>query len=234
MLWRLTKDTPFQTPDWRGNERRFVLHRHQDSAGPHLDLRIETPAYLLGWRVDGDALSCACLAMEKGPHPLRWLDEHGAMERVDAGIYQLLERTERSRTFLMKGREGVWRLRAEAEPLFPLSVYGAIREVIAQHGVRPADAAKLVEDGILARSRAVQRLSGLGRELDGDAFEIAAWRRMLDGLSLEEIQAHLRAYEVRFDRRYPPSPVSRPERLPDAEEQGEDEAVALARRIASE
>jgi hypothetical protein len=36
---------------------------------------------------------------------------------------------------------------------------------------------------------------------------------------LDEIQGHLRAYEVRFDRKHPPQPVSRPERLDVDEEQ---------------
>jgi hypothetical protein len=57
----------------------------------------------------------------------------------------------------------------------------------------------------------------LGRELDGSAFDDSVWRRVLAGLSLDEIHSQLRAFEVRFDQKYPPSPVSRPEKLRDAD-----------------
>ena len=72
-------------------------------------------------------------------------------------------------------------------------------------------------DGVTARRRALERFCGLGRELDGSAFDEAVWRRTLESLSLDEITRHLRAYEVRFDHKFPPSPTSYPETLPDSE-----------------
>jgi hypothetical protein len=93
-----------------------------------------------------------------------------------------------------------------------------------------SDAAQLVLDGIAARDRATARLCGLGRELDGGAFDESAWRKSLRGLSLDEIHAQLRAFEVRFDAKYPPAPVSRPERLP---EDGEANRLDVARAIAA-
>jgi len=49
--------------------------------------------------------------------------------------------------------------------------------------------------------------------LDGTAFDDGVWRRALASLSLDEIHSQLRTFEVRFDQKYPPSPVSRPARL---------------------
>ena len=71
-----------------------------------------------------------------------------------------------------------------------------------------------------SRQIAVERLCGLGRELDGAVFDEAVWRKTLRGLSLDEIHRQLHAYEVRFDRKYPPQSVSRPERLPEDKEEG--------------
>jgi len=41
--------------------------------------------------------------------------------------------------------------------------------------------------------------------------------RTLEALTLDELTAHLRTYEVRFDHKYPPSPTSYPEALPESE-----------------
>jgi hypothetical protein len=86
-----------------------------------------------------------------------------------------------------------------------------------------------MRDGALARQRAIERFCGLGRELDAEAFDPAVWRKTLAGLTLEEIQAHLRTYEVRFDRVYPPAPVSRPERLADDGSQRASVALGILR-----
>jgi len=51
------------------------------------------------------------------------------------------------------------------------------------------------------------------------------WRKTLGGLSLREIHRHLEAYEVRFDQKNPPQPVSRPEPL------SEDEVVSYSDRV---
>jgi hypothetical protein len=96
-------------------------------------------------------------------------------------------------------------------------VIRSVSEAIGDCGVDVQQAGRLVSDGMTARRRSIERLCGLGRELDGTAFDDGVWRRILAGLSLEEIHAQLRAYEVRFDQKYPPDPVSRPESLPEME-----------------
>ena len=79
-----------------------------------------------------------------------------------------------------------------------------------------------------ARRNAVERLCGLGALLDDDAFEDGLWRKTLSGLSLGEIHSQLRGFELRFDRQYPPEPVSRPEALSDASlDKRSDEALAI-------
>ncbi len=106
----------------------------------------------------------------------------------------------------------------EDEPALPASAESAaavraIEAAVAECHADMAQAAALVRDGVSARQRATARLIGLGRELDGDAFDETAWRETVAGLNLDAIHAHLRAYEARFDAKYPPQPVSQPEPL---------------------
>jgi len=214
MYWQLIRE-PADPADalpaaWDG---RFVLHRHTDDGGPHLDLRIEHGGVLLGWRIDGTSLDGAPWAIEKGPHPVHWLDQDGDAVREAAGQYAWLERDADGGLLLCAGPGGAFRIRVtRVEAPRPAEVR-ALAEALAEHGVAAADAPRLLADGLTARRRAVARLCGLGRELDGSAFDEAVWRRMLEGLPLDEIHGQLRAFEVRFDQAHPPRPVSRPEPL---------------------
>src|SRR5690606_22504207 len=70
---------------------RFVLHRHADAQGPHLDLRLEAGACLLGWRIDGTELAGEGYATAKAPHPLYWLERDGDAVREDAGTYAWID-----------------------------------------------------------------------------------------------------------------------------------------------
>ena len=112
-------------------------------------------------------------------------------------------------------------------PELPASAARTIAEALHALKAAPADAARLIADGVAARSRATERLCGLARELDGEAFEEKLCRRTLAGLTLDEIHAQLRAYEVRFDAKYPPLPVSKPET--EGEAPRAREAMAIAR-----
>ena len=231
MFWkiRLEKDadgTEEAPVTWDG---RFVLHRHYDSEGPHLDLRLEQEGYLVGWRVDGVTLDGDRWATEKGPHPVQWLEQDGDAVREDAGAYAWLERGPEGGVLVLQGQGGaVRRLEVRRESGLPGAVVGAIREVLEAHRVEPQEAAELIADGVAARQRAIGRFCGLGRELDGSAFDEPVWRKTLAGLTLDEIHTQLRAYEVRFDRKYPPQRVSRPERLPSA---ADEERTGAARAI---
>jgi len=233
MFWKIVReegaDGRAEAPGrWDG---RFVLHRHCDAEGAHLDLRLEQEGYLLGWRIDGVALEETLWATEKAPHPLCWLDQDGEAVREDAGAYAWLERDGAGGVLLLQGRSGEpIRCRVARHAGLPARVVRDVVDALAESGVRNTEAARAVRDGLTARRRAVERLCGLGRELDGAAFDEAVWRKALEGLSLEEIHGQLRAFEVRFDAKYPPQPVSRPERLPDDEADARgDEALAIAR-----
>ncbi len=216
-------------PDALGEEwdGRFVVHRHRDAEGPHVDLRLEQDGFLAGWRIAGEFESGAW-AEEKAAHPVHWLDRDGDAVREDAGVYRWIERGPLRRVVCLKGEHGVRWLRVEAHEGLPAGVACAVRCALDEAELGPESALSLVKDGLVARKRATARLLGLGRELDGDAFDVEAWRRALAGLSLEEVQSHLRAYEVRFDAKYPPLPVSRPERL-DAGASVRGDALAIAR-----
>jgi hypothetical protein len=192
---------------------RFVIHRHRDAEGPHLDLRLEYDGYLAGWRVDATDLTGEPWAAEKAPHPLRWLDQDGDATREDEGRYRRLDWNDDERVVFLRGRNGDRILRARRVEGLPPRVVRAVRDALLDVDQPLECAAKLIRDGLTARARAVGRFCGLARELDGDAFDEALWRKTLERLSLDEIHVHLRQYEVRFDRQYPPAPVSQPERL---------------------
>ena len=229
MFWRLECLDPDPEPPVQ-NGARFVLQRHHDARGAHLDLRLEAGGVLTGWRIEGGALEGVLWATLKPPHPARWLDYEGGAARLEAGDYVWVSDENGARVLRLQGRAGAWRLRvAPWEPMTGAEAR-ALAEAVEACGASWAEAASLVRDGAAARSRAIERLCGLGRELDGDTFDDGAWRRLLGGMALPEIQAHLRAYEVRFDGKYPPAPVSRPEPLPDvASETRTGTALAIAK-----
>lgn len=232
MFWKIScEKCGSEVVDEGSVDGRFVLHRHHDALGAHLDLRIEQDGYLVGWRVDGATLEGEPWATEKTPHPIAWLQQDGDAVRVDAGHYRWVTRDAGVRELVLRSDAGVWRVRLEQEiGLTPESVRGvcaALRACDAD----ASEAGRLVTDGVAARRRAVERLCGLARELDGAAFDEKLWRKTLRGFSLDEIHAQLRTYEVRFDQKYPPGPVSRPEKLPD--EDGRS-AAGMAMAIACE
>lgn len=204
---------------------RFVMHRHCDADGPHLDLRLEQDGWLMGWRIDGLSLADAPWGTEKAPHSIRWLDQNGDAICEDAGTYAWIRRETDSGEIELHGHRGVRRVRVDRVAGLPAHCVREICGAIAAQGVSAEAAAGLIRDGHLARRRAIARLCGLGRELDGSGFDETVWRKMLDTRSLQEIHAHLEGYEVRFDRRYPPQPVSRPEPLPEEGTSGRHERV---------
>ncbi|MDX9972713.1 MAG: hypothetical protein RBU21_06980 [FCB group bacterium] len=213
MYWTLSTEPAAPAPDAYKPEGRFVLHRHRDADGPHYDLRLEQEGYLLGWRIDGDALEGQPWATEKMPHPAQWLEQDGEAARADEGLYAWVERDADRRELILWGRQGDRTVRFTRETGLPPLAQRDIRRTLEEAGAAPARAAQLVADGLTARRRASERLCGLGRELDGEAFDEALWRKSIEGLSLDEIHAQLRAYELRFDLKYPPQPVSQPEPL---------------------
>lgn len=226
MFWKVICEEAGEEPDSRA-DGRFVLHRHRDDGGAHLDLRLEADGCLVGWRIDGESLEDGAWATEKAPHPTRWLEADGDAVRVDAGTYGWLKQGADRRMVELRGDGGVRRLRVTREAGLPVSAVRAVCEALEACGADTGDAGRMIADGSTARRRAVERFCGLGRELDGGAFSETVWRKALSGLSLDEIHGQLRAYEVRFDAKYVPSPVSRPEVLPD-EDSAERTGAALA------
>lgn len=237
MLWRITWEAADdQTAERDGPpDGRFVLHRHADPEGPHLDLRLECGEYLMGWRIDGLRIEEGPWAAEKGPHPTRWLEHDGDAIREDAGVYTWIERGPDRRILLLEGRRTARLVRAEREPGLPPRAIRTICVALKEAGVKAdevPDFGRLIRDGLTARQRAVERFCGLGRELDGTAFEEGVWRKALGRLSLDEIHLQLRAYEVRFDAKYPPEPISRPEPLPETErDERRGAAMAIVREL---
>jgi hypothetical protein len=213
MFWKVISEQRGTVPEVEQIDGRFVLHRHVDALGPHLDLRLEQNGCLVGWRIEGDSLAGEPWATKKAPHPISWLERDGDAFQVDAGVYTWQVYDPDRRVVVLRGRDGVRQLRIEHELTVPVSMVRTVWDAIGMTGTRPEEAGRLIVDGACARRRAVERLCGLGRELDGTAFDDGVWRRALASLSLDEIHSQLRTFEVRFDQKYPPSPVSRPARL---------------------
>ena len=224
MFYRVTHEAAGEMRDGAA-DGRFVLHRHRDAQGPHLDLRLEQDGYLLGWRIDGDALDGEPWAEEKAPHPLYWLDGDRDAVREDEGTFAWLDRSPTNKTVVLRGRGGDRTVRFDAAACLSASVARGIAAALEERGITALRAGALIADGQRARQRAIERFCGLGRELDGEAFDEGVWRRLLEGSTLDEIQTYLRAYEVRFDQKYPPAPVSRPEPLDEDGESGRAEAA---------
>jgi hypothetical protein len=201
---------------------RYVVHRHRDEDGPHLDLRLEHGDCLIGWRIAGTALAEGVCAEEKSPHPLHWLEKDGECVREDAGQYAWLSRDAQGGGLLLRGADGERILRLRRTEGLPADCILGLRDLMDREELSAADLAGLIEDGLSARGRALARFQGLGRELDGPAFDGGMWRKTLAPLSLREIHRHLEQLELRFDAEHPPLQVSRPEPL-------EDGAAATAR-----
>jgi hypothetical protein len=231
MYWTLATTKVEETFEQRGLRAagRFVLHRHVDAMGEHLDLRIETEEALHGWRIDATELGDAVWATEKRAHPKRWLEDAGDARTVDAGRYAIESESAEEMVFVVDGRLGRTRVRAARIAEVPASTLGEVIASLKASEATLSDAARLIEDGAAARTRAIARLCGLGRELDGAAFDETIWRKMLRGLRLDEIHAQLRAFEVRFDQRYPAEPVSRPERLEEESADWDSRAMEILR-----
>jgi hypothetical protein len=239
MFWTLVSVEPLDPATVRAAnaapiEGRFVIHRHRDAQGPHLDLRLEQDGCLAGLRIDADALEPGAWASEKAPHAMHWLRQDGDAIRVDAGAYAWERRETDLRVMRLDGAHGVRRLEWRRVEGLPPHCLRALADAGRAAHAAPDRLADLVHDGAEARERAIARLCGLGRELDGTAFDAAAWRRLLEPLSLREIHGHLNAFETRFDRAFPPEPVSRPEALEDETQRAStqsraDQALRLLR-----
>jgi hypothetical protein len=213
MYWKLSmeRDGQAQSAAMGAAQGRFVLHRHHDADGPHLDLRFEQDGYLSGFRVDGLSLDCEVWASEKGAHPVEWLERDGDAVREDSGTYRREVANDGEMRITLHGAQGTRVLHAVRERGLTPSIVRAVRDALRANGAAAQDAAGLIADGTTARRRAIERLCGLARELDGAAFDENVCKRSLAALSLEDIHAQLRSYETRFDAKYPPAPVSRPE-----------------------
>ncbi|MCK5558856.1 MAG: hypothetical protein KAJ01_10770 [Candidatus Hydrogenedentes bacterium] len=222
---------------------RFVLHRHGDDGGEHLDLRLEEGDVLAGWRLPRDAMEHMALgdivACElKLIHPTRWLDVNDEVCAVeDSGKYRWVVRNADRGVAVFEGQQlagqySFVRRQERAEPV--LESYRNSRSVIKEELgldlVRAEDVAQLLaraRDGETARKRAIERLCALGRELDGESFDEKMWRNTLRHLSLAGIHAHLRSFEKRFDEKYPPLPVTKREKLEEGDRQREKVAAGI-------
>ena len=229
MFWKIRcEDAPEESG--HAPEGRFVLHRHVDSGGEHLDLRLECGDHLKGWRIDAAELGDEAWATEKAPHPVRWLDHDGDACRVDAGTYAWARSDPNGGELILFGSDGCRSVTVSRAEELPVDAARAIADTIREHEVEPSNVPALIVDGATARQRATERLCGLGRELDGEAFDDVVWRKTLSGLTLEEIHGQLRSFELRFDVKHPPLPVSRPDSDGDGiEGTRSDQALAIVR-----
>ena len=226
MNWHLvevrTAETSSPPANWEG---RFVLQAHRDSAGAHLDLRLEYAGILLGYRVAATELETGSWATEKSPHPLRWLEQDGTAERLDEGMYSWLQHDADEGILLLNGRDGQMILHFKRENLLEPAVSMHVHSWLADHGLASDSLPALVEDGHQARKHAVRQLLGLGRVLEQSEFDVTYWEEHLRHADLKTILAHLQRFETRFDNAFTPSTCAQPAPLP---EQNEDTQTAQA------
>jgi hypothetical protein len=213
MYWKLSATTPVEKRECFEPQGRFVLHRHLDAEGPHLDLRLESNGCAVGYRIGGTQLEDGAWATEKLPHPVGWLEQDGDAVREDDGLYTVLQRDADSCELELRGSQGLRVVRFEREAALDAASAREVALALRDTASHATQAGALLRDGVFARRRLVERFCTLGRELDAAAFDETRWRRLLAGMPLEEMQSHLRAYETRFDAKYPPQPVSQPEAL---------------------
>jgi len=223
--------------------KRFVLHRHSDDSGAHLDLRIEEGDVLVGWRLPCDAMEQLARGQRvvcelKLIHPKRWLDVNDEVCAVeDSGTYSWVKRDADGGTALFNGKRlagqyefARWKESAEPVPDSYRESLSVIKEKLGLDLARTDDVARLLaraRDGDTARNRAVERLCALGTELDGESFDERMWRKTLRHLSLAEMHAHLRTFEKRFDEKYPPASATRPEKIEQRDKQREKAAAEI-------
>ncbi|MBI2424980.1 MAG: hypothetical protein HYV27_19290 [Candidatus Hydrogenedentes bacterium] len=196
---------------------RFALHRHTDESGPHLDLRLEQAGFLAGWRLASEALESTQWGISKSPHPREWLDQ--AQGREASGVYAWRGWDGDEGVLELYDGERTWRCRVTRLAGLSAERMGQLVESVHARGRALDELPALVEDGLTARERSVARLCALGKELDASHFEEQSWRALLAKMPLREIDRHLHGFEVRFDAKYPPQPVSLPDPLEDETEQ---------------
>ena len=222
MYWKVSSEGGSGVADPGVSDGRFVLHRHRDLDGPHLDLRLEQDGVLVGWRIDTTSLSKPAWATEKRPHSLVWMEtgwRRGARGRGNLCLAGA-RRHAGAAVVARATRHPCRHPSARQEGLAPHTIRGIHTTSWRATASQPRLRRGWWRTGLPRGQRACERLCGLGRELDGSAFDEGVWRRALSGLSLDEIHTQLRSFEVRFDGKYPPMPVSRPERLPDTGDEG--------------
>ncbi len=207
-------------------ELPYFMHRHEDAGAVYIDLHIERPGCgVARWRMAVDVID-RLSAGEEVVCTLNPQDSMRSLDRdapeytvVDEGTYADAGQAGGRHRLVFSGRvlDGEFEFRAVCDDSTVAALAEAIREepgaMLGPERVEEFVAA--ARDGRVARRRAVERLCGLGRELDGDAFDAQLWRRMLDGLSLSEIHRQTAKFERRFDEKYPPQPVSRSASLPE-------------------
>ena len=62
MFWKVAQLEQTKAPADFAPTGRFVLQRHTDAQGEHLDLRIEADGHLRGWRIDAATLNAGAWA----------------------------------------------------------------------------------------------------------------------------------------------------------------------------
>ena len=231
MLWTLESMEPVDTEPADGWAGQWVLHRHRDTDGPHLDLRLETGGILGGLRIDGEALNPGVRAIEKAPHPLDWLTTDGPAQADGRGQWGWDTRKPERRILILDDGADRYRLVWRRLPPLPPDAHARLSEWCREHRLAPAELPGLCADGLRARQAALARCQGLAALIEGDRFDPNAWQILLEPLDLEALNRRLEALEAQLDRLHPPIPWTCPPDGP-ADPPASADPRALARAIA--
>lgn len=213
MFWMLDSIETINTDPLDGWAGQWILHRHRDHYGPHLDLRLEFRGILGGLRVDADALIPGVPATEKGPHPNAWLTAEGPAQEVGRGRWAWEKYTPDHRVLLLDNGTDRLRLGWKRAPALPTSVIVQLAAWAQQNHLTPDQLSALCADGLRARQAARARCRGLAALIEAEHFDPDAWNDLLEPLNLDALNQKLDALEARLDQLHPPAPWTHP---PDA------------------
>lgn len=190
---------------------RFIVQRHQDNLGVHIDIRLEHEGYLTGWRIDGvSELADEMWGEAKLPHNPNLLYDANLPE-IERGIYQwYLEDGEIGILELVSTSEDCKVFRVEKCCGVPLSVQRKLIEICSGYGLKWDEVSSLIGDGLKAREWMITKICGMAQYLDDQAFVQDDYVEYLKNRSFEELKESLIIWEKRLSLKKPVERVTKP------------------------
>ncbi|MCX8065998.1 MAG: hypothetical protein N3G21_12650 [Candidatus Hydrogenedentes bacterium] len=206
---------------------RFIIHRHSDIAGEHIDIRLEEDFSLVGWRVDGTSeLGDEMWGVAKLPHHPGLLDD-GTIPVVAKGKFRWLL-DNKDDTFLeLEFDDGEIRVyKVEKHGGLPASIQNRLNKIISDNGLSWDEALSLIGDGIKAREWLITKICGMVEYSGNYILPQAEYAEYLKGKSLDELKRNLTYWEKKVSSNQSVGRLTRPG---DIGQEGESEKWKLSK-----